>query len=46
MGALLWVKVLVNVSGLYQTNTSDAAVGALDTRDFLVGAKVPFGAVA
>jgi predicted porin len=35
---------VVNVSGLYQTNTNNAAVSALDTRDLLVGAKLPFGA--
>jgi predicted porin len=35
---------VVNLSGLYQINTNNAAVAALDTRDLLVGAKLPFGA--
>lgn len=35
---------MVKLSSLYQVNTNNAVTGALDTRDLLVGAALPFGA--
>jgi predicted porin len=35
---------IARASALYQTNKSDAPVAALDTRDYLLGVSIPFGA--
>jgi predicted porin len=43
IGAAYNFKV-AKLSALYQTNKSDASIASLDTRDYLLGITVPFGA--